>query len=172
MENSEKKAPGIPRLLRKRSAPLNFMWSNGRQEIMEEEILTADDSDPPNIRVAFGACLAAKACLPAKRHRAKKAKVTYLKKVAEVSRFHVSPAACDFQKKYFPQNQTGRMGRLALATEKPNHQPFPTGPHDPSFPLRKTRPSTIAAGVSPLPLRPTMQASWNRTILFNPCAVP
>ncbi len=70
---------------------------------MEEEILTADDSDPPNIRVAFGACLAAKACLPAKRHRAKKAKVTYLKKVAEVSRFHVSPAACDFQKKYFPK---------------------------------------------------------------------
>ncbi len=70
---------------------------------MEEEILTMEDSEPPSTWVALGGCLGETACLHAKRPRAKKTRVTHLRRVPEVSRFQVSPAACDFRKRYFPK---------------------------------------------------------------------
>ena len=71
---------------------------------MEEEILITDDSEPPSTGFAFGGCLAKTGWLPAKRDREKKrAKVTHLRRVVEVSKFRVSPAACEFRKTYFPK---------------------------------------------------------------------
>ena len=79
------------------------MVGNGRKE-MEEEILITDDSEPPSTGLAFGSCLAKNGCFPAKRDREKKrAKVTHLRRVVEVSKFRVSPAACEFRKTYFPK---------------------------------------------------------------------
>lgn len=74
---------------------------------MEEASLIIDDGEPPTMMEVFECRFKENEPLHTEKPPVKKNRSTHLKKVQNVSRFQVSPAACQFRKRFFPKtNQT------------------------------------------------------------------